>query len=69
MAAPLRRQPSMLVMTVLSVTVAITTPMTTRAIAEHSIFVNRRLVTRHWTHAFLLVLAIHAFTVYKQRGS
>ena len=41
----------MLVMTVLSVTVASTTPMTTRAIAEHSILVSRLFVTRHCTHA------------------
>lgn len=51
MAAPLSRQPSMLVITVLSVTVASTTPNTTRAIAAHSILVSRRFVTRHCAHA------------------
>ena len=55
MAAPLSRQPSMLVMTVLSVTVANTTPITTSAMAAHSILVSRRFVTTHcgraqWRH-------------------
>ena len=51
MAAPLSRQPSMLVMTVLSVTVASTTPITTSAMAAHSILVSRRLVTTHCRRA------------------
>ena len=57
MAAPLRMQPSMLVMTVLSVTVAMTTPSTTRAIAEHSIRVSRLFVTTHCTHGNALMIS------------